>query len=770
MEILYNAIYPALYERIETALPEFGFKRTGSGYVSTTDIKVTGETGKRGKVYIYDNNISHIIDYTRSPISIWDYIQKKENLSQQETLLKLADLSGVSLPQNNYTPETLQLIEKEKRQAGIWEEANSFFISSLEKNETIMGYLQERGYKEHYNTMELGYIPSQEALKKYLRGKGYGQEEIAAINLNAAIGASHTLTIPFRDHIGRIKGVGVRNISYEVGDGRPKYMYSTGLERSNILFNLKSVRGDRDLIVTEGLLDALHSAARGIENIVALGGTSLNASQIALAKKYGATKITLCLDNDTEGHAATQRAIGSILKAEGIRAYIAELPEGIKDPDQLIREQGVEHLRKALKQAKPVGIYRAETILKKYADLGEDTTYKDRDNLLNEVTEEEAKYADPLERRDFINTVIRELPADYNITEEIIRDKAQEIRDIKEKIKEERALRRLIKDAGELADTGKIKAAHKLIEEQSKAIRVETAKDLIEAYTYEDWEKEITSTPDSLRTGIAALDEILGIPQGAITLIAGRPSHGKTTLLYNLLLYMAAEYKEKKFYFFSYEENKKFILAKILNRLAAYEITGIDGKTTYDRLHGYLRERRTDIAEIEAAKQTLKELLEGNRIEIIDKPYTVEELSKVIGYKKIREDIGAVFIDYIQRIPTERPTHDKRTEVAHISDYILQNISKQLELPVILGAQLNREVKKKEIDAITEEHLKEAGNLEEDANMIIALYNKSKDQPPEDGISWPRRVNLDIKILKNRNGIANTKARLDYDRYTGFIQ
>ncbi len=51
-ELLDNEIYPSLYRNIETALPEFGFKRINNGYVSTTDIKITGETGKKGKVYI----------------------------------------------------------------------------------------------------------------------------------------------------------------------------------------------------------------------------------------------------------------------------------------------------------------------------------------------------------------------------------------------------------------------------------------------------------------------------------------------------------------------------------------------------------------------------------------------------------------------------------------------------------------------------------------------------------------------------------------------
>ena len=100
-ELLNDEIYPALYSQIDRALPEFKFKKTSNGYISTTDIKITGEKGKVGKVYIYNNNISHLIDYTRASISLWNYIQQRDKLNtNREVLQRLAELSGVKLPQN----------------------------------------------------------------------------------------------------------------------------------------------------------------------------------------------------------------------------------------------------------------------------------------------------------------------------------------------------------------------------------------------------------------------------------------------------------------------------------------------------------------------------------------------------------------------------------------------------------------------------------------------------------------------------------------------
>jgi replicative DNA helicase len=118
---------------------------------------------------------------------------------------------------------------------------------------------------------------------------------------------------------------------------------------------------------------------------------------------------------------------------------------------------------------------------------------------------------------------------------------------------------------------------------------------------------------------------------------------------------------------------------------------------------------------------------------------------------------------------TDRRTQDKRTEIGHISDQVLQ-IAKENNLPVILGAQLNRSTQK---NKPTLENLKEAGNLEEDANTVLSIYNEHREdlENKENGGETikVRHVSLEIKALKNREGEANRKTVLDFDQYTGVI-
>lgn len=777
-EILDFQIYPSIYQKIESILPEFGFKRISKGFISTTNKKIDGTEGKSGKVYIYDDNISCLIDYTRGTSSIWNYIQQREGLNNQGTLKYLADISGVNL-NSEYKEQDIESIKEHAKISEIWEETNSFFINCLsdKKNDfyssveaqKIREYLNSRGYQENdlkdfefNNKMELGYIPSQEILFSHLQSKGFKKEYIQEkIQLNISIGRTHKLTLPYRDNLGRIRGIISRNINHTNTNEIPKYLYSTGLKRDDIIFNLKYLQGNKDLVIVEGIIDCLIAEARGMNNVVALGGTSLNNKQVELAKKYGAKKITLCLDNDDAGKKATLRAI-EIIKNSGIKIYISSLPTGIKDPDQLIKEQGIDKFKEVIENSQSYYMYILDHILEPYNGK-EIFSDKDRDQIIEDSYDLFEGLTDPIEKEVFYS-VLKSVTNDI-VNESGFKIKSEQIKTERRKIRQEKELNRALYEAGELLKERNLKSALEIISDARNNIKIETAQDLIEKYTYSDFLQEMKIAPMTLKTGIKTLDEFGRIPHGAITLIAGRPSHGKTTFMFNLLINMSIIYPEKKFYFFSYEEQKKFILVKILNRLINKDITLTDYSalnTNLERLKAYLKDNRTDITYIEEGKKKLKDLLESGKIEIIDKPYTVEDLSLVINNLHSKENIGALFIDYIQRIRTSSKTQDKRVEIAYISDYILNNIAKNTGLPVILGAQFNRGAG----ESPKLEHLKEAGNLEEDANMVLSVYQEARENESSSG---KKEVELEIKAIKNRDGAVNTKTVLKFDRYTGNI-
>jgi replicative DNA helicase len=249
--------------------------------------------------------------------------------------------------------------------------------------------------------------------------------------------------------------------------------------------------------------------------------------------------------------------------------------------------------------------------------------------------------------------------------------------------------------------------------------------------------------------------------------------------MFNLLLQMSSLYKEESFYFFTYEEPVKNISVKLLNRLINTDLSGyfrevrdLAKPTNYEFIKSYIGARRTDISQIEEGKRQLQELIDSQRIRVIDKNYSVEELSSLIAYLNKKERIGALFIDYIQRMRTDAKTQDMRTKIAHISDSVLQ-IAKDSGLPIILGAQLNRATQDSKGGKPKLENLKEAGNLEEDANTVLSVYNESreKDETSEgDSYKGVKEVELEIKALKNREGEVNQTALLTFDKWTGVIK
>jgi len=403
--------------------------------------------------------------------------------------------------------------------------------------------------------------------------------------------------------------------------------------------------------------------------------------------------------------------------------------------------------------------YQLQAIFNKYGEIQEEKgelTDRDKDSLLDEIVIASNKLQ-PIDREIFKKEFLsQEAIKELGITQESLSITSERLTVKKETEAQLELSKKTVREYSKAVDSGNLKEAIEILQKGLNNIKVSTL-------------------PPAYKTGYSSLDSFIGFTPGAITLIAGRPSHGKTTFMFNLLLQMSNIYKDEKFYFFSYEEPQKNISVKILNRLIDTDLSGyfreikdLPKHTNYEFIKHYIRSGRTDIANIEEGKRLFKELIDSQRIRIIDRNYSVEELSSLVAQITKKDRVGALFIDYIQRMRTERKTQDKRTEVAHISDKTL-HIAKESGLPIILGAQLNREAKKEP----SLENLKEAGNLEEDANTVISVYCKAREEEEtESGDKTGKQKIVDIKFktLKNREGEVNTTETLDWDRYTGVIK
>ena len=345
-DLLDFAIYPSL-DRAE-AVKDLNPPDKGKYYLLTCPKCGEAET------YLYKTGIyikCSRINKCGYAQSLWDYIQNTRGLTSQETLRELARLAGYTLPKLKGYSEERE--EKARERANILEVALEYFKAQLwrtERGKEASGYLKERGYsEEEIKGMELGLYPSQKELEAYIINRVSTVSIVNTLNTfgltgkDKRLGDTHQLVIPYRDPVGRLKGFIVRTL---LKTAEPKYLFTYGLEQDTF-FNLHEARGQDTLIVVEGFLDALIANERALKGMVGVGLSSLTEAQLDNALRCGVKSFVLALDNDEEGQKETEKALG-LINRKGIKASVVTLPEGYKDPDEVIngsKEKGLPALK-----------------------------------------------------------------------------------------------------------------------------------------------------------------------------------------------------------------------------------------------------------------------------------------------------------------------------------------------------------------------------------------------------------------------------------------
>jgi Toprim-like len=128
-----------------------------------------------------------------------------------------------------------------------------------------------------------------------------------------------------------------------------RYLYLRGASRTNLppygLSDLldRSPESRREIVLVEGFFDLHQLRAREIPNVAALGGTSVRPQMFERLHRLGIEAVTLCLDNDEAGRAATARAIENAARArKSPDVYVVDPGQlgPAKDPDELVRMRG----------------------------------------------------------------------------------------------------------------------------------------------------------------------------------------------------------------------------------------------------------------------------------------------------------------------------------------------------------------------------------------------------------------------------------------------
>ena len=279
---------------------------------------------------------------------VFTFVEKQQGLDFRDALHYLAEKVGVTIEDYGSTSPEQQreanaLKEKLRK---LNEEAALWFHQMLLRSKDAAdarAYIQSRGISaESVMSFSLGYAPEGwDGLSKYLFGQGYTEYEleqaglvraremakVSAATSVSAVGRDQSsgvydyfrnrIIFPIRDIRGRVIGFGGRAL----GDNHPKYLNSpqTALfEKNNVLYALnmarEAIKFAKQVVIVEGYVDAIIAHQYGTKQTVACIGSAITEKHIQQLKKL-TKQVTLALDPDEAGMAATEHGIQEALKA-----------------------------------------------------------------------------------------------------------------------------------------------------------------------------------------------------------------------------------------------------------------------------------------------------------------------------------------------------------------------------------------------------------------------------------------------------------------------
>lgn len=339
---------------------------------------------------------------------IFGFVMEVEGMDFRQALEHLARKAGVDL--SMYQSASHQKnAERKKQFLAMHSLAARYFQQSLVSNKAAIEYVFNARHinKQTVTNFQLGYAPQVErGLANILQKRGYSADDIRDAGLASRYGNDlfrGRMMVPLMDPTGAVIGFTGRII----GDveNAPKYLNTPQTllyDKSRHIFGLsqakEAIRSAGYVVVVEGNLDVVSSHQAGIKQVVATAGTAMTVEHLKALKRL-TTDIRLCYDGDKAGVAATERAIG-IASELGIELTIISLPDGEKDPDELIQTD-VKLWQDAIDAAEPA----VDWVIAMYARQHDISTAKGKRAFTSAALQLTARLSDPVEREHYESIV-----------------------------------------------------------------------------------------------------------------------------------------------------------------------------------------------------------------------------------------------------------------------------------------------------------------------------------------------------------------------------
>lgn len=644
----------------------------------------------------------------------------------------------------------------------------------------------QRGFDDGFITFaEIGYCsPSVVQLLTPVLGEEWGFKKYTA----ASRQGEAYFALPYRSG-GRILGFTFRGIhqhEYYQGANLPKVINSFVSQKATKQGNLFGLRGftltgnkesDYKALIVEGELDALRAEYAGCGNVMAITSGSLNVEALAKAKAMGIKAVTLLFDTDKADNteqgrkdktAKITKAIDTALSV-GMEVFVANLNvdgrQGQKmDVDSFLREWSGEVLRQFIADTtERASQWLFEQTLAHFEGVTNNTP--EFGECRRQVVGLCSKFKAAIDR-ETIYAAFSQCTGGY-LSDKVVREEAEAQAKEQRKAEQAAAAKAIAEQIAKLTAEGKtaeaIEMATKLtaLSEMSKE---DSYKDILRPRTLADTKQNIREKPQGLHTGYY-LDarvkqgqavtfkpteetEII-LPSSALTFVGAPTSHGKTTFLQNLALRVVQNGEDGAVIFLTYEEPTEDVETEFLTLYLGRQAEGFSAYPTLS-IRSYYGTgsnkmfRGDEHAKEEAAKRLqageggFNQILSTGQLRVYQRTPEIGELVGIIRYLNRNLRVKAVFVDYVQLL-RKKGSRGQRKEELQIICEELRGVAVETKLPIILGAQVNRDCPSPV--EMSNQDIADASDIEHAANTILLLWNstykphhsKSRDYYNKDG-------------------------------------
>jgi len=786
-----NTLDPTLGRKLDTAFPEFGFRR-GSGAWWIAAKAPVGVSIKKGDITATGHGLKGWSP-SQSAFTSWaDYLESRDGLHFPENLKELARLAGVDFPERDRTPDER---ERESRKEGKRKLLRDFMALARERllgdaGQAARAYLEARGFKlEDLERLELGLCPAVVEAEKVLTAQGHGMEPIRLVLKDSRwVGR---LVGAIRDPWGELANLWARDISGQAEEAA-KYLYLSNEAALTpkgglVPFGLGDALqhgGQENLLLVEGVLDALHLQARGVRNTAALGGDGgqLSVDALEALARHKVKAATLLMDHDKGGDEGIKKALVNLAKAQHEGRPAPELwvvdPEGLgssKDPDAFLKahQEDPAKLLEMVDRRISAPLFRARFHLAGISPESNEARRKEAASKVVEMANGLRGCRAELDRVDLFRLVADVTGYPF----ETLALEAEHLEQVRISREEAKILQDLLTQARQAQGQDPRQVALDL---RRGLERLHTIEQPPPIFSVERLLTETVDAPEGRPSGWISLDkpEVEGglglrFNPGELALFGARTGHGKTSAMVGLAFNWteAGERlgRDERLVFYSSEEPEVRIFHRLL-ALMTYRESESRAMGAND-VRDWLRRgvhRQAGNATGDLLRKAMDRLRSWeDRLLVVYRPtWTVEAIGAHAKALAEREAVAGVLVDYLQRIPSpEGGRYDRRDQEVSAVARGLKALAVDLNAPVVTGAQVNRQsaqVVGQNSDKPFDSHLKDfvagrpelsqlrEGGAEQEVDLAIGLMNLRADWGGN--APAPEVTPFEVGLLKNRYG------------------